>query len=68
MQSNINKQIVNIADKNLTDYSFLSRYHCTKLNERIIYKDNIEFVTEFPCLLGYPVYLIKHVYWDTLYI
>ena len=27
---NINKQIVNIADKNLTDYSFLSRYHYTK--------------------------------------
>ena len=24
---NINKQIVNIADENLTDYSFLSRYH-----------------------------------------
>jgi len=24
---NKNKQIVNIADKNLTDYSFLSRYH-----------------------------------------
>ena len=27
---NINKQIVNIADKNLTDYSFLNRYHYTK--------------------------------------
>ena len=27
---NINKQIVNIADENLTDYSFLSRYHYTK--------------------------------------
>ena len=27
---NINKQIVNIADENLSDYSFLSRYHCTK--------------------------------------
>ena len=24
---NINKQIVNIADETLTDYSFLSRYH-----------------------------------------
>ena len=24
---NINKQIVNIADENLTDYIFLSRYH-----------------------------------------
>ena len=27
----INKQIVNIADINLTDYNFLSRYHYTKL-------------------------------------
>ena len=27
---NINKQIVNIADTNLTDYSFRSRYHYTK--------------------------------------
>ena len=29
---NINKQNVNIADETLTDYSFLSRYHFTKLN------------------------------------
>ena len=27
----------------------------TILNQRIIYKDDIEFVTEFPCLLGHPV-------------
>ena len=27
---NINKQIENVADENLTDYSFLSRYHYTK--------------------------------------
>ena len=27
---NINKQIVNIADENLTDYSFIRRYHHTK--------------------------------------
>ena len=27
---NINKQNVNIADKTLTDYIFLSRYHYTK--------------------------------------
>ena len=25
------------------------------LNQRIILKDEIEFVTEFPCLLGHPV-------------
>ena len=24
-------------------------------NQRIIWKDDIEFVTEFPCLLGHPV-------------
>ena len=51
---NINKQIVNIADETLTDYSFLSRYHYTK--SKIIWKDDIEFVTEFPCFLGHPVY------------
>jgi len=27
----------------------------TVLNQRIIWKDDIEFVTEFPCLLGHPV-------------
>ena len=27
---NINKQNVNIAEENLSDYSFLSRYHYTK--------------------------------------
>ena len=27
---NINKEIVKIADENLTDYCFLSRYHYTK--------------------------------------
>ena len=52
---NINKQIVNIADETLTDYGFLNRYHF-KLNKRIILKDDIEFVTEFPCFLGHPVY------------
>ena len=28
----------------------------TILNQRIIWKDYFEFVTEFPCLLGHPVY------------
>ena len=27
----------------------------TKLNQRIIWKGDIEFVTEFPCLFGHPV-------------
>ena len=47
---NINKQNVNIADETLTDYSFHSRYHYTKSKNSFI-----EFVTEFPCLLGHPV-------------
>ena len=46
---NLNKQNVNITDEALTDYSFLSRYHYTR---RL---DDIEFVTEFPCLLRHPV-------------
>ena len=50
---NINKQIVNIADENLTVNSFLSRYHYTKSKNYL--KDDIEFVTEFPCLLGHLV-------------
>ena len=41
---NINKQ--NIADKTLTDYSFLSRYHYTKSKN---------YLKEFACLLGPPV-------------
>ena len=51
---NINKQNVNLADKTLTDYSFLSRYHYTKSKNQL--KRHIKFVTEFPCLLGHPVY------------
>ena len=57
---NVNKQIVNIADENLTDYSFLS-IGIIILNQRNIYKDDIEFVTEFPCLLEHHVHLIN---WD----
>ena len=34
---NIDKQNVNIADENLMDYSFLSRYY-TMLNQRIRYR------------------------------
>ena len=47
---NINKQIVNIADENLTEYSFLSRYHYIK--SKNYWKDDIEFVTELPCSLS----------------
>ena len=55
MQSKHKKQNVNIADETLTDYTaFL--VGITILNQRIIWKDDIKFVTEFPCLLGHPVW------------
>ena len=44
---------MNIADKTLTDYSFLNRI--TKLNQSIIKKDDIEFVTE-----------LLNAFWNTL--
>ena len=50
---NTNKHIVNIADKNLTITAF--SVGITILNQRIIWKDDIEVVTEFPCFLGHPV-------------
>ena len=53
---NLIKQNVNIADETLTDYSFLS-IGITILNQRIIWKDYIEFVTEFPCILGHTVFI-----------
>ena len=57
---NINKQNVNIADETLTDYSFLIRYHYTKSKNYL--KDDIEFVTEFPCFLGHPVCSIRSMF------
>ena len=50
---NITKQIVNKADENAMNYSFLSGYHYTK--SKNYFKDYFEFVTEFPCLLGHPL-------------
>ena len=46
-----------VADKTLAVTAFL--VGITILNQRIILKDDIEFVTEFPCLLGHPVSLIE---------
>ena len=50
---NINKQTVNIADVNLTDYSFLSRYHYTKsknyLKSRYRIRHWISRFTGTPC-------------------
>ena len=51
---NKNKQIVNIADENLTDYTF--SLGITILNQRIIQKDDIKLS------------LKSHVYCDTLYL
>ena len=61
---------MNIADETLTNYGF--SVGITILNQRIIYKDDIEFVIEFPCLLGHPVhqdcynkfYNLKKFYFD----
>ena len=37
----------------------------TILNQRIIWKDDIEFVTEFQCLLGHPVVARNQEYKET---
>ena len=50
----MNKQIIissRPADEISTDCSFPSRLN----HQKIIYKDDIKIVTEFPCLLGHPV-------------
>jgi len=52
MQSK-HKQNVNIADETLQITAF--SVGITIINQRIIWKDYIEFVTEFLCLLGHPV-------------
>ena len=39
---------------NCKHYSFLSRYNYTK-SKNYLKRLDIEFVTEFPCLLGHPV-------------
>ena len=50
-----NKQNVNIADENLTENSFLSRYHCKK-SKNYFKKKTISNSS-----------LNSHVYWDTQY-
>ena len=43
----------NIADENVTDYIFLSRYHYNLIKE--LFKRNIlEIVTDFPLSIGTP--------------
>ena len=50
---NINKQNEKVADELLQITAF--SVGITILNQRIFKKDDIEFVTEFTCLLGHPV-------------
>ena len=49
---NINKQIINIADENLTDYSFLSRYHYTK--SKNYFKRRYRIRHWIPMFIGTP--------------
>jgi len=51
---NINKLNVNISDETFIKITAFS-VGITILNQIIFWKDDIEFVTEFPCLLGHPV-------------
>ena len=41
-------------------YIYIYRY--TTPNQKIIYKDDNKIVTEFPCLLGHPVYKTVDLY------
>ena len=56
---NINKQIVNIVDKNLTDYSFLRRYHYTNSH---VYWNTLYYTETVQCTL-YNVHLKITVIW-----
>ena len=49
---NINKQILNIAGENLTENSFLSRYHYTKSKNYL--NDDIEIVSQTLMFIGTP--------------
>ena len=51
-RQNIYKQIVNIADENLIDYSFLSRYHITK--SKNYFKRRYRIRQRFPMFIGTP--------------
>jgi len=49
---NLNKQIVNIADETLTDYSFLRRYHYTK--SKNYFKTLYQIRHWIPMFIGTP--------------
>ena len=63
-RQNINKQIVNIADENHTDYSFLSRYHYNKsknyLKRRYRIRHWIPMFIGTPCI-SLIIYVIDPV-------
>jgi len=67
---NINKQILNIADETLTDYSFLSRYNNTKsknyLKRRYRIRHWIPMFIWTPCMctVRTPLPLGVEVSWD----
>ena len=58
---NINKQIVNIADKILTDYSFLNRYHYTKSKNYL--KRRYRARHWIPMFIGTSCISIKRTWW-----
>ena len=72
MQSKHKQTKCEHSRQTLTDYSFLSRYHYSKLKNYL--KDGIEFVTEFPCLLGHPVHTfedykaLKYIYHKIMFL
>ena len=60
---NINKQIVNIEDENLTDYSFLSRYHYT--NSKNYLRRRYRIRHWIPMFIGTPCNYLKTLNWKT---
>ena len=63
---NINKQIANIADENLTDYSFLSRNHYTKsknyLKRRYGIRHWIPMFIGTPCRIATDCRIVHGLY------
>ena len=57
---NINKQNVNIADETLTDYSFHSRYHCTKSKNYLKRRYRIHWIPMYfgtPCMFTFCLFM-----------
>jgi len=61
---NINKQNVNIADKTLKDYSFLSRYHYAKSKN---YFKRRYRIRRIPMFIGTPCISKYTVMWQNIY-